>query len=106
LSTHFAHIRRPHEAEEQFLHESVSIRKHPYKTLIEALMMNSHLEATDPRDKIYALLGLVADIDPTTYEINYEAPIAQVYTNVAVHMLHYSSSLVFLCACSAQSKEY
>ena len=45
--------------------------------------MNSHLEATDPRDKIYALFGLVADIDPTTYEINYEAPIAQVYTNVA-----------------------
>ena len=43
----------------------------PFKTLLEALSQSSHLESTDARDGVYALLGLVEDLNVAIYKIDY-----------------------------------
>jgi serine/threonine protein kinase len=39
--------------------------------------------ATDPRDKVFALMGLVVDGDDCNIDVNYGLSINQVYTNIA-----------------------
>jgi hypothetical protein len=63
--------------------------------------MHRHTEATDPRDKVYAFLGLVdketASKTPVTpVEANYALPVGEVYTAVAANLLLSSSHLGLL----------
>lgn len=62
-------------------------------------MLYRHLQAADARDKVYSLLGFAGDVDLETFRITYEAAVAQVFTNVVIHVLEHSSSLNFLIAC-------
>jgi hypothetical protein len=38
-----------------------------------------YLKSTDPRDKIYGLVGLVADPGDLDLDMNYESPVHEVY---------------------------
>ncbi len=44
-------------------------------------------EATDPRDKVFALLGLVHEDDRSALKPDYSKPIQQVYTELAHHLI-------------------
>jgi hypothetical protein len=74
-------------------------------------------QATDPRDKLYSLLGIVeastirsttdhgpSDRTTTTFDlreiiINYRAPLEEVYTSLIKAIITSSQSLNILCAC-------
>jgi hypothetical protein len=44
-------------------------------TLARVLQTSVNLKATDPRDRVYALLGLTEDPDMSTFEIDYTEPV-------------------------------
>jgi hypothetical protein len=44
-------------------------------------------EATDPRDKIYALLGLCSESDTSAIKPDYSISVAELYTAVARHFI-------------------
>ncbi|VTT69409.1 unnamed protein product [Fusarium fujikuroi] len=52
-------------------------------------------ESTDPRDKIYGLLGLVAP-DPGI-EVNYTQPLVDVYKRTTLSLINYSGNLDIIC---------
>jgi len=66
-------------------------------TLLDVLARFKHTESTDPRDKIYALLGLVND--KTGVEVNYEKSVVQTYVDVALALINSSANLDILCQC-------
>jgi len=49
--------------------------------------------ATDPGDKIYALLGLMAESMNPLFQTDYEMPFEHVYANAALHLITRSRSL-------------
>jgi hypothetical protein len=55
-----------------------------------------HFDATDSRDKIFALLGLAADADDVMLNPNYKASVDVVYANVARYLLLRNDSIVIL----------
>jgi hypothetical protein len=64
------------------------------------------LEATDPRDKIYALLPLFAEpfvmaLGDLPFQPNYSLPVAEVYCQVTKYFIQATGSLVILKACSS-----
>jgi hypothetical protein len=78
-------------------------------------------EATDPRDKIYSLLGMIkafnieseaisppsantaAPLDLNQVIIDYQAPIEEVYASVARAIINCTQSLNIICACQGSS---
>jgi hypothetical protein len=66
-------------------------------TLLDVLARFKHTEATDPRDKIYALLGLVND--SIGVEVDYTKSVAETYAGVAVALINSSANLDILCQC-------
>lgn len=63
-------------------------------TLLDVLARFKSTTATDPRDKIYGLLGLVSQHDIT---VDYNKTTQQVYTDVAVSLINGSANLDILC---------
>jgi hypothetical protein len=57
--------------------------------LLSMLERARRLDASDPRDKVYALLGISTGIDTRHQhlEIDYDKPIPELYRNVAIYML-------------------
>ncbi|CVL06331.1 related to heterokaryon incompatibility protein (het-6OR allele) [Fusarium mangiferae] len=53
------------------------------------------MESTDPRDKIYGLLGLVAP-DPGI-EVNYTQPLVDVYKRTTLSLINHSGNLDIIC---------
>jgi hypothetical protein len=66
-------------------------------TLLDVLARFKHTEATDPRDKIYALLGLVND--PIGVVVDYTKSVAETYAGVAIALINSSANLDILCQC-------
>ncbi|KAI8713802.1 HET domain-containing protein [Fusarium sp. LHS14.1] len=58
----------------------------PSMGLLETMNKFRSWLATDPRDKVYGLLGLATD-DADGISVNYSMPVNQVYENVALHSL-------------------
>ena len=58
-------------------------KEEPYD-LILALKDNRHRQATESKDKVFGLTGIVSD----RIMIEYEKPAREVYVNVAVHYIH------------------
>ena len=56
-----------------------------------------HRHATDPRDNVYAFLGL-SDLDLTQLEVHYEKSVREVYTETSVAVMNASSQLDILCS--------
>jgi hypothetical protein len=67
----------------------------PRMDLLALLSFTSHLEATDPKDKLYALLG-VDDVRDVTVIPNYSHSESKIYTDFAVHYIETRSSLEIL----------
>jgi hypothetical protein len=67
--------------------ESSEISRRP--TLAQIIDMAFPREATDPRDAVYAMLGLCADASVGALQPNYDPSVSceQVYTNVSMHYL-------------------
>lgn len=59
---------------------------HQYPGLLDLVRQYSTFDATDPRDKIYALMGLNNDIPE--FEPNYKKSIVRTYTDFAAAVLH------------------
>ncbi|ETN41540.1 uncharacterized protein HMPREF1541_03476 [Cyphellophora europaea CBS 101466] len=68
-----------------------------YDTLLEALRASRVLQATDPRDKVYAFLGLMPnDVLTRAVEIDYDCTVVETYTRLAVASLECYQNLSIL----------
>jgi hypothetical protein len=58
-------------------------------SLQEVVLGCSTSLATDPRDKVYGLLGITTDLDPLDESLfpDYEKSVEEVYTTIARHFL-------------------
>jgi hypothetical protein len=64
------------------------------KTLEEAVIYYKDRNSSDPRDSIYALLNIVEPID---IEVNYNKPVARVFTEATISMVRANRRLDILC---------
>ena len=64
-----------------------AIEQHAPQTLLKLLESSRSCEASDDRDKIYALLGLSADAADLSLDINYSESSSQVFQRVARRLL-------------------
>ncbi|KAF4983019.1 hypothetical protein FDECE_17399 [Fusarium decemcellulare] len=65
-------------------------------SLLHLFLQSSGLKMTDPRDRLYGVLGLVTDIDQSVVQIDYHAPIVKVYSQVFNLFLDKYHDLYFL----------
>jgi hypothetical protein len=56
-----------------------------------------HLKSMDPRDKIYGLVGLVADPGDLGLDMNYESPVHEVYINFVKTVVSVTLELDAIC---------
>jgi hypothetical protein len=70
----------------------------PLLDLLQRFWLN---EATDPRDKVYALLGLATDNHPNSLVPDYSLPVGTVYGMVVKDLMTRSKNLDFLSLCSS-----
>ncbi|EWG45916.1 hypothetical protein FVEG_15888 [Fusarium verticillioides 7600] len=80
-----------------------NIRRSKRPWNLDALLVATSVktQATDPRDKVYGLLGLAAECQspeeiPFELRVNYTLPVSQVYERVARFLLHKYQSLAIL----------
>ncbi|KAH7360156.1 heterokaryon incompatibility protein-domain-containing protein, partial [Rhexocercosporidium sp. MPI-PUGE-AT-0058] len=75
--------------------------------LIDMLSRARSLEATEPRDKIFAVLGISAGIDKDAEAslIDYSLPVAKVYRNFAEYMIESSQSYDILSAVAVTTSD-
>jgi hypothetical protein len=66
-------------------------------TLYEALQWSHYAQATDPRDKVYALLGLTSDGHRIIPLPNYQQPLEQVFESMTTAMFATERSLDSIC---------
>ena len=65
--------------------------------LFQVLMMHRLKEATDPRDKVYALVGLTSCRDDPEFVIDYKLTARQVFINAVDYMLQQYHHLDIIC---------
>ncbi|KAH8204435.1 hypothetical protein TruAng_001351 [Truncatella angustata] len=64
-----------------------AVRKGTGESLRQLLLTSRSSESTDPRDKIYALLGMLRSEDRDSYfVIDYQKPVATVYAEAVAHL--------------------
>jgi hypothetical protein len=68
------------------------------ESLLQLLHENRSGLSSNDRDKIFALLGLMADVSPYTHLIDYTAPVEDIYLNLAWQVLQDTQSLRLLSA--------
>ncbi|KAH6892588.1 heterokaryon incompatibility protein-domain-containing protein, partial [Thelonectria olida] len=66
--------------------------------LLPLLELRRNSKATDPRDKIYALLELSADGEGGRFPVDYRLSVAEVYTNAALFLIQSRKDLRVLSA--------
>jgi hypothetical protein len=67
------------------------------KMTLHDLIMESHaFKASDPRDKVYSIIGLADDRDKIRLKIDYSRPIRDLYINVASYMIEHDTDLSLL----------
>jgi hypothetical protein len=73
-------------------------RKQMSLSLSDLVPSNARSLATDPHDKVYALMGMAPD-DPVRQKptVDYDAPIEQVYCEYFKEASDYSKRLLLLC---------
>lgn len=72
-------------------------RENKPTSLLSTLRKAWYHEATNPRDKVYALLGLVAEDERSRYQVDYSMSIEQVYSVTTKTMLKHDSTMEVLC---------
>ncbi|KAL7897671.1 heterokaryon incompatibility domain-containing protein [Trichoderma sp. SZMC 28014] len=66
-------------------------------SLLNLFLDTSSVRMTNPRDRLYGILGLATDIEDSNLEITYECTPFWVYAQVFRHFIHRYQSLSFLC---------
>ncbi|KAJ3486687.1 hypothetical protein NLG97_g6564 [Lecanicillium saksenae] len=79
---------------ERIRHGWVDSRRFPLHTLIRSC---SYRQASDPRDKIYALYGLMGDQMHDLLRPNYAEPVAEIFANTTQYFILQSKSLDPIC---------
>ncbi|KAK4125751.1 HET-domain-containing protein [Parathielavia appendiculata] len=74
-----------------------------YETCLEAAF---HVEATDPRDKVYAFRGIAHKDSSLLPEPDYAVPVEQVYRETAEALLCHGQSLDLLALCGIAFREH
>ncbi|KAK4097252.1 HET-domain-containing protein [Parathielavia hyrcaniae] len=74
-----------------------------YETLLEAAF---HVEATDPRDKVYAFRGIAHRDGRPVPEPDYAVSVEQVYRQTAEALLCHGQSLDLLAICSVANRKH
>jgi Heterokaryon incompatibility protein (HET) len=81
----------------QHLSELVSVtQRQTGITLLQALLLSRTSEATDPRDRVYALLGLTSDNASKAIEPDYTQSVADVFTMTTIQIIQHEKSLSVL----------
>ncbi|ORY18413.1 heterokaryon incompatibility protein-domain-containing protein [Clohesyomyces aquaticus] len=70
--------------------------------IFDVLARFKHTQSTDPRDKVYGLLGLASD--PLGIEADYTKHVVQTYTDVAIAIINSSANLDLMCQCPWKHK--
>jgi hypothetical protein len=60
------------------------------------LIASRDYKATDPRDKIFALMGVVTNLDSIGLSVDYSLPAEEVYKKLAIHSMTIWNSLLYL----------
>jgi hypothetical protein len=71
------------------------MRKGSISTLMDVLVRFKYTRSTDPRDKVYGLLGLVSE--PHGITVDYSRTTRQVFINTAEQLIQCSGNLDILC---------
>jgi hypothetical protein len=72
------------------------VQNNEEEPLQEALLGLHHLNATDPRDKIFAVLGIACDAGGEALQPKYEMSISDVYCQVARYLLLRDPQIIIL----------
>ncbi|KAF4627244.1 hypothetical protein G7Y89_g10911 [Cudoniella acicularis] len=75
-------------------------------SLFNALLMHRLKHSTDPRDKVYALVGLTSARNDPAYTINYSRSVRQVYIDTVDYILKTSRHLEIICAKTRGDHEF
>jgi hypothetical protein len=70
---------------------------HPPYTLLELLNQHRDCEATDPKDKVYGLLGLSGDVDRLGIKPNYNFSVQQIFVEIFERHVEATQSLDIIC---------
>lgn len=73
-----------------------SVKKEPI-SLLNAMRWSHQTMATDPRDKIFGLLGLCHDGDTLVPLPNYKQPLEEIITDMSKRMMSLNRSLDLMC---------
>lgn len=71
----------------------------PRHRLLELLNLHRDCAATDPRDHVYALLGLSGDAHDIGLMPNYNLSVQDIYKDLAVKHIRTTKSLDIICSC-------
>jgi hypothetical protein len=97
LDLHYVDLSGPHRdrpGENRNSLTSPSSRRHT--NIVETLSLCEHLSATDPRDRVYAILSLVDGDLVSEFDIDYRNTVIEVYSKVTSFVLEKYNSLGFL----------
>lgn len=74
--------------------------QHQLLRLENLLRLSFPYDSTDPRDKVYSILGIVADGQVESILPDYSVPVQEVYKRIAVHVMNRDNNLEFLSFCN------
>ena len=95
----------PWQSEFTMFHQMIDIstrhRDHGATSLHTLLKETSGFDATDSRDKVYALLGLSTEQDRAAISVDYSGDVTALYADVARHIIRSEQSLSILALAGA-----
>jgi hypothetical protein len=80
-------------------HSRSDVNRSSRSSLIDLIVDNAFRRCSDPRDRLYALAGLISDPTCLPYGADYEKDAAEIYTDFAVHGIsqHGCSQILSYC---------
>lgn len=76
----------------------------PERDVLSVLHKSRNCSSTDPRDKVFAVLGLVQADFQDSFPIDYSLTAEEVYTQLATHLFYVEGNLQFLKHASGQGQ--
>jgi hypothetical protein len=67
-------------------------------TLLWLLLEHREKMCIEPRDRVYAVLGLLAAHERAQFPIDYNISVREIFTNVVEHLLRTTQRLDVICA--------
>ena len=76
-------------------------------TLLDLLVTGRRFKASEPRDKVYAFLGIYEDLrgEKSPIPINYALPVSEVFKKTTIHILQEAGDLNILAHCGSARNE-